>query len=56
MSSGLLVQIIRANRRPSLKVQNSEVYWQTDWREEAGNVCGSESEDFESNKRAVGRV
>ncbi len=31
-------------------------YSQTDWREETGNVCGSESEDFEGNKRAVGKV
>jgi len=28
--------------------------WQTDWQEETGNVCGSESQDFEGNKGAVG--
>jgi len=30
--------------------------WQTDWRKETGNVCGCESEDFEGNKSAVGKV
>jgi hypothetical protein len=29
---------------------------QADWQKETGNVCGCESEDFESNKSAVGKV
>ncbi len=42
------------NRAHSDEALQRQDYSQTDWREETGNVCGSESEDIEGTKKTVG--
>ncbi len=37
-------------------LRQEEAKFEKHWREETSDVCRCESEDFEGNKRAVGKV